>query len=74
MITVIGAGDVQTFDKKSLLLIGSVVASLGASVCLLNVIGFDIATWLFALWLFALGVMFICGERRLFRLTIYPIL
>jgi hypothetical protein len=52
MITVIGAGDVQTFDKKSLLLIGSVVASLGAYVCLLNVIG--------------LVMMFICGERHLF--------
>jgi hypothetical protein len=46
-----------------------VVASLGAYVCFLNVIGLDIATWLFAL-----VVMFICGERRLFRLTIYPIL
>src|SRR5580698_10014268 len=59
MISVASASDLQTADPKELLLIGSVAASLGAYVFLLNVIGFDIATWLFSL-----SVMFVCGERR----------
>src|SRR6202041_2754113 len=68
-MVVAGAADLQTSDKRNLLLIGGVAVSLGAYVFLLNIIGFDIATWLFAL-----SVMFICGERRPLRLIIYPIL
>ena len=68
-MAVLGASDLQTADTRNLLLIGGVAVSLGAYVFLLDVIGFDIATWLFAL-----AIMFICGERRPSRLIIYPLL
>jgi hypothetical protein len=56
-------------NKASSVLIGAVAVSLGLYVSLLNVIGFDIATCLFAL-----AVMLICGERRPIPLIIYPVI
>ncbi len=67
-IAVSGTKELQSSEARDLLLIGGVAASLGAYVFLLNVIGFDIATWLFAL-----AVMFTCGERRPFPLIVYPL-
>lgn len=63
-----GAEGLRSMDHKNLLVIGSVGAALGIYVFILNVVGFDIATWLFAL-----AVMFVCGERRPFFLMIYPL-
>jgi len=42
--------------------------ALGAFVFSLNVVGFDIA-----IWLFALVTMVICGERRPIPLIVYPL-
>jgi len=48
--------------------IGLLAASLGGLVFLLDVIGFDIS-----LWLFAIAVMLICGERRQLMLALFPL-
>jgi hypothetical protein len=65
----LSADEIRTGDRKKLLIIGGMAASLGLYVVLLNVIGFDIDTVLFAA-----VAMFICGERRPLRLIIYPLL
>lgn len=62
-----GSAVLRSPDKKSLLPIGGVALSLGLYVSLLNVIGFDVATWLFVF-----AVMLICGERRPIALMVYP--
>jgi hypothetical protein len=67
-ITMSGTRELRSSGARDLLLIGGVAASLGAYVFLLNVIGFDIATWLFGL-----AVMFTCGERRPLPLVVYPL-
>lgn len=63
-----GAEALRSSDRRSLLPIGAVALSLGLYVSLLNTIGFDVATCLFAL-----AVMLICGERRPFALLVYPL-
>lgn len=45
------------------------MAALGIYAFTLNFLGFDIATWLFAL-----ASMFICGERGILRLIVFPLL
>ena len=45
------------------------MAALGIYAFTLNVLGFDISTWLFAL-----ASMFICGERSPLRLIVFPLL
>jgi hypothetical protein len=47
--------------------VGGLVVALGLYVSLLNVIGFDVGTWLFVL-----ATMLICGERRWLPLALYP--
>ena len=42
--------------------------ALGLFVFSLNILGFDIA-----IWLFALATMLICGERRPIPLALYPV-
>jgi hypothetical protein len=66
--TAIGMPKAHASGKGDLLRIGGVAVSLGLFVCLLNVIGFDVATCLFAL-----AVMFICGERRAHVLILYSL-
>jgi hypothetical protein len=63
-----GASELRSNDVRSLTRIGSVAAALGAYVFLLNVIGFDVSTWIFVTI-----VMLICGERRPLALIIYPL-
>jgi hypothetical protein len=65
----LSADEIRTSDRKKLLVIGGMAVSLGLYVSLLNVIGFDIATVLFAA-----AAMFICGERRPVRLAVYSLL
>ena len=55
-------------SRKELVQICSLAAALGAMVFLLDVIGFDIA-----IWLFAVAVMLICGERRPVMLALFPL-
>jgi hypothetical protein len=66
-MTEIGASEIRSSDLKQLGLIGGVALSLGAYVFLLDIIGFDIASWVFTLVL-----MVLCGERRPLPLLIYP--
>jgi hypothetical protein len=63
-----GASELRSTDVRALAKIGGVAAALGAYVSLLNVIGFDVATWIFVV-----VVMLICGERRPWVLIIYPL-
>lgn len=65
----LGASELRSSDLRQLLPIGSVAVSLGAYVVLLEIIGFDIATWAFTL-----VVMIICGERRPLPLALYPLM
>jgi Tripartite tricarboxylate transporter TctB family len=55
-------------ETRALLRIGALGAALGAFVFLLDVIGFDLA-----IWAFALATMVVCGERRAIPLALYPI-
>jgi small-conductance mechanosensitive channel len=55
-------------EARALIQIGIVAVALGALVFTLNVIGFDIA-----IWLFCLVVMLVCNERRPLPLILYPI-
>jgi hypothetical protein len=64
----LGASELRSTDLRSLAKIGGVAAALGAYVSLLNVIGFDVSTWIFVI-----VVMLICGERRPLVLVIYPL-
>jgi hypothetical protein len=65
----LSADELRTADRKKLIVIGGMAASLGLYVLLLNIIGFDVATVLFAG-----AAMFVCGERRPLRLAIYAVL
>ena len=60
---------VSTAPPDALFKIGGTGIALGAFVCLLDVVGFDIAAWLFCL-----ATMFICGERRPLALLLYPLI
>lgn len=62
-------GDMHAGGSSNPLLIGVVAVVLGLYVSLLNVIGFDIASYLFVL-----AVMVICGERRPIPLLVYPVI
>ncbi|HTH96156.1 MAG TPA: tripartite tricarboxylate transporter TctB family protein [Stellaceae bacterium] len=64
-----GAAELRSTELKHLASIGGVAASLGIYVFMLNVIGFDIATWLFCT-----AVMFVCGERRPLALATFPLI
>ena len=63
-----GMQELTVNSRKEGLQIGLLAASLGALVFLLDVIGFDIA-----LWLFAIAVMLLCGERRPLMLAVFPL-
>ncbi len=67
-IAEMGASEIRSSNRKHLLSIGGLAVALGAYVFLLDAIGFDIATWLFAL-----AAMLICGERRPLPLALYPL-
>ncbi len=54
--------------RKGAWQIGLLAAAMGLMVFLLDVIGFDVA-----IWLFSLAVMLICGERRPLVLLIFPL-
>jgi hypothetical protein len=54
-------------EARALIQIGIVALALGALVFTLNVIGFDIA-----IWLFCVVVMLVCNERRPLPLIVYP--
>ena len=54
-------------EFRALARVGVLGAALGVFVFVMNVIGFDIA-----IWLFALATMLICGERRPIPLAIFP--
>jgi hypothetical protein len=64
-----GARSVGSWQGGHLWPVVGLVVSLGLYVSLLNVIGFDVGTWLFVL-----AVMLICGERRPLPLIAYPLL
>jgi hypothetical protein len=64
-----GASALHSSSARNLVPIGGLVLALGLYVSLLDVIGFDIASWLFVL-----AVMLICGERRPLPLVLYPLL
>jgi hypothetical protein len=55
-------------EARALAQIGIVALALGALVFTLNVIGFDIA-----IWLFCVVVMLVCNERRPLPLILYPL-
>jgi hypothetical protein len=55
-------------EARALIRIGILGAALGLFVFSLNVVGFDIA-----IWAFALVTMAVCGERRPLALLVYPI-
>ena len=55
-------------ETRALLQIGAVGLALGVLVFTLNVIGFDIA-----IWLFCVAVMVVCNERRPLPLIIFPL-
>jgi hypothetical protein len=55
-------------ETRALIRIGILGAALGLFVFSLNIVGFDIA-----IWLFALATMLVCGERRPIPLVIYPL-
>jgi hypothetical protein len=55
-------------EARALFRIGILGAALGLFVFSLNVVGFDIA-----IWAFALVTMAVCGERRPLALLVYPI-
>jgi hypothetical protein len=63
-----GMQELTVNSRKEALQIGLLAASLGALVFLLDVIGFDIS-----LWLFAIAVMLLCGERRPLMLALFPL-
>ena len=63
-----GMQELTVNSRKEGLQIGLLAASLGALVFLLDVIGFDIS-----LWLFAIAVMLLCGERRPLMLAVFPL-
>jgi type IV secretory pathway TrbD component len=63
-----GMQELTVNSRKEGLQIGLLAASLGALVFLLDVIGFDVA-----LWLFAIAVMLLCGERRPLMLAVFPL-
>ena len=65
---VIGTQELTAGNQKEAVQIGLLGAALGALVFLLDVIGFDVA-----LWLFAVAVMLICGERRPLVLALFPL-
>jgi hypothetical protein len=54
-------------EARALIRIGILGAALGLFVFSLNVIGFDVA-----IWAFALVTMAVCGERRPLALLVYP--
>ena len=64
-----GASALGSMNLRKLAPIGGLVAALGLYVSFLDVIGFDVATWLFVL-----ATMLICGERRWLPLALYPLL
>jgi Tripartite tricarboxylate transporter TctB family len=53
---------------QELLRVGVLGVALGLFVFSLNIVGFDIA-----IWLFALVTMAVCGERRPIPLILYPL-
>jgi hypothetical protein len=55
-------------ETKALIKIGILGVALGLFVFSLNVVGFDVA-----IWLFALVTMAVCGERRPIPLIVYPL-
>jgi hypothetical protein len=55
-------------ETRALIRIGVLGAALGLFVFSLNLVGFDIA-----IWLFALVAMLVCGERRPAPLLVYPL-
>jgi hypothetical protein len=55
-------------ETRALIRIGILGAALGLFVFSLNVVGFDVA-----IFLFALATMAICGERRPIPLALYPL-
>lgn len=55
-------------EARALIKIGIVAAALGVLVFTLNVIGFDVA-----IWLFCVVVMLVCNERRPLPLIVYPL-
>ena len=65
---IIGKQELTVGSRTELVQICSLAAALGAMVFLLDVIGFDIA-----IWLFAVAVMLICGERRPIMLALFPL-
>jgi hypothetical protein len=64
-----GASALGSMSLRKLAPVGGLVVALGLYVSFLDVIGFDIATWLFVL-----ATMLICGERRWLPLMLYPLL
>lgn len=64
-----GASALGSLSLRKLAPVGGLVVALGLYVSLLDVIGFDVATWLFVL-----ATMVICGERRWLPLALYPLL
>lgn len=63
------ASALGSMSLRNLAPVGALVVALGLYVSLLNVVGFDVATWLFVL-----ATMVICGERRWLPLALYPLL
>jgi hypothetical protein len=55
-------------EFRALARVAALGVALGLFVFSLNLLGFDIA-----IWLFALATMFICGERRPIPLAVYPV-
>ena len=55
-------------ERKELGRVALLGIALGLLVFSLNLLGFDIA-----IWLFALATMMICGERRPIPLAVYPL-
>jgi type IV secretory pathway TrbD component len=55
-------------ERQALLRIGALGGALGVFVFSLNIVGFDIG-----IWAFALATMVICGERRPVPLAVYPL-
>jgi len=60
--------DALPTEIGALLRTGALAAALGLMVVSLNVVGFDIA-----IWLFCIAAMAICGERRPLPLLVFPL-
>jgi hypothetical protein len=65
---VTGVRELKVNNQREALQIGLLAAALGALVFMLDVIGFDVA-----IWLFSIVVMVICGERRPLQLALFPL-